>query len=308
MQKPKLHGVDSIQLDGLTDFVGAVTDGLYGAVAFDFKSPHDLLEAKKSWFFFDEEYVCLGADIKSLANLPLATTVNQVLMRSEVIVKQGGSVKKLPRGNRQLKEVEWVYQDRVGYIFPQPSIIHLSNQEEEGRWSDITDQKNISQEIISLEVFKLWFDHGSRPKQQSYEYIVVPGINEEELTESSGNNREIEILANTADVQAVNHNKLGIFQSAFYRAGEIKVSDGLTVGMDSQGMMMLKMKDDRVGELTVSDPSRKLTRVIVTLSGIYDKQGDHFFTVPDRDKGSTLILVYLPKGVYAGKSITLTLD
>ncbi len=51
LQKPKLHGPQDIQKKGLTSFVGAVTDGLYGAVAFDFRSPHDGVEAKKSWFF-----------------------------------------------------------------------------------------------------------------------------------------------------------------------------------------------------------------------------------------------------------------
>ena len=77
-----------IQKDGLTDFVGAVTDGLYGAVAFDFRSPHDMVKAKKSWFFFDDEYVCLGTDINSRPDLPVATTINQVLMRSDVTIMQ----------------------------------------------------------------------------------------------------------------------------------------------------------------------------------------------------------------------------
>ncbi len=53
MQKPKLYGPEDIRKEGLRDFVGAVTDGLYGAVAFDFKSAHDMLAAKKSWFFFE---------------------------------------------------------------------------------------------------------------------------------------------------------------------------------------------------------------------------------------------------------------
>ena len=149
MQKPKLHGADSIQLEGLTDFVGAVTDGMYGAVAFDFISPHDRVEAKKSWFFFDAEYVCLGADINSGRNLPVATAINQVLMRSDVTVVQEGEVKKLARGDRRLSGVKCVYQDRIGYIFPEPTTIHLSNQQESGRWSDITDQKNISKETVS---------------------------------------------------------------------------------------------------------------------------------------------------------------
>jgi len=90
LQKPKLHGPEEIQKKGLTSFVGAVTDGLYGAVAFDFKSPHDGVEAKKSWFFFDDEYICLGTDIRSDVKLPVATTINQALLRGNVLVMQDG--------------------------------------------------------------------------------------------------------------------------------------------------------------------------------------------------------------------------
>ena len=102
MQKTKLHGPDNIQLKGLTEFVGAVTDSLYGAVAFDFKSPHDMVEAKKSWFFFDDEYVCLGTDINCKPDLPVATTINQVLMRSDVTIMQDGVITKFPQGKREL--------------------------------------------------------------------------------------------------------------------------------------------------------------------------------------------------------------
>ncbi len=100
MQKQTLPSPDEIQKEGLTNFVGAVTDGLYGAVAFDFKSPHDMLEAKKSWFFFDEEYVCLGTGIKPKKSLPVVTTINQVLLRSEVSILQDGQKKVLPKGSR----------------------------------------------------------------------------------------------------------------------------------------------------------------------------------------------------------------
>ena len=308
LQKPQLHGPDNIQLDGLTDFVGAVTDGIYGAVAFDFQSPHDDLMARKSWFFFDEEYVCLGTGIKSGSDLPVATTINQVLMQSDVTIVQDGEVRKLPRGNRVLNDVKWVYQDKIGYVFPEPTTIHLSNQEESGRWSDITDQKNISQEIVHADVFKLWFDHGRRPANGTYQYIVVPNISEQKLMETSRNNRHIEILANTPDVQAIKHNKLGQCQLAFYGAGEVEVAKGLKVGMDSQGMAMLKMRDDRIQELTVSDPSRKLSGVKVTVIGVYDVEGDHFITYPNADQNVTVISVDLPQGVYAGKSVTVRLD
>lgn len=308
MQKKKLHGPDSIQLDGLRDFVGAVTDGMYGAVAFDFVSPHDLVRAKKSWFFFDEEYVCIGTNIYSRPNKPVATTVNQVLMRSDVVVLQNGEKKKLPRGDRELKDVKCVYQDKVGYIFPHATTVHVSNQEEGGRWSDITDQKNISTELVKMDVFKLWFDHGKSPDSAAYSYIVVPGVTEEALFESPDDNRGIEILASNSNVHAVLNKKLNICQVAFYGAGEINVAQGLSVGMDSQGMAMLKMRDGEVRELTVSDPSRKLSRVLVTLSGNYSVQADGVTAIGGADANSTALIIELPQGVYRGKSVTVKLN
>lgn len=307
MQKPRLHGPDDIQKDGLRDFVGAVTDGLYGAVAFDFKSPHDMLEAKKAWFFFDDEYVCLGTAIKSDPNLPVATTINQVLMRSEVTIRQQDRIMKMPAGEHKLNEVKWVHQDRIGYIFPEPAEIHLSNQAEYGRWSDITDQKNISEELVSEEVFTLWFDHGRSPDHASYQYIVVPDITEQELTESSQNNRGIEILANTPEIQAVKNRDLGICQLAFYQAGEVEITAGLTVSMASQGMAMLQMEGERIKTLTLGDPSRKLGKIMITLPGIYEPKGKQFIALPDRQVGRTTIIADLPQGVYAGKSITIEL-
>jgi chondroitin AC lyase len=307
LQKAKLHGPDDIQKDGLTSFVGAVTDGLYGAVAFDFKSPHDMTEAKKSWFFFDEEYVCLGTNIKSKPNLPVATTINQVLMHNDVTVMQGGVKQILPKGNRVAEKVKWVHHDKIGYIFPEPTAINISNQAETGRWSDITDQKNISNELVSDAVFKLWFNHGNKPSGASYQYIVVPDVSEQKLMESSVNNRNIEILSNTPDLQAVKHNQLGITQLAFYKAGEVELGKGQKVRMDSQGMAMLKMAGNKVTELTVADPSRQLSRILVTIPSIYTTQAEGFICLPNEKLNNTLVIVDLPQGVYLGKSVVVKL-
>ncbi len=307
MQKPELYGPKEIRKDGLTDFVGAVTDGLYGAVAFDFISPHDLLEAKKSWFFFDDEYVCLGTAIKSRPDMPVVTTINQALMRSDVTVMHDGEIKVLAKGDRKLDKVKWVYHDEIGYILPEPANIRISNQVEKGRWSDITDEKNVSKRLVSKEVFMLGFNHGNRPDNASYQYIVVPKVSEEELTKTSSDNRGIEILSNTSDLQAVKSNKLGIIQLAFYKAGELELSKGHKVKMDSQGMAMLKLRENRIEELSVADPSRKLSRIMITVPDIYHVAGDNFRVFPDDKQNNTLIEIDLPQGVYSGKSVTIKL-
>ncbi len=305
LQKPQLPGPNEIQKAGLTDFVGAVTDGLYGAVAFDFKSPHDRVEAKKSWFFFDEEYVCLGTDINATTNLPVVTTLNQALMRSDVHIGQGGAPKLVSKGSQTLENVKWVHHDNVGYLFPQPTTVNLSNQTETGRWSDITDQKNISQEVIREAVFALWLNHGNKPSGASYQYIVVPNVSEQRLNETAPANRAVEILATTSDLQAVKHNQLGITQLAFYKAGTVAIEKGVNVGLDSQGMAMLTMQGGRLRALTLADPSRKLSRMVFTVTGIYPANGVNYRTLVDERQNSTLFIVDLPQGVYLGKSVHL---
>ena len=307
MQKPELYGPSEIQKDGLTDFVGAVTDGMYGAVAFDFRSPHDMTRAKKSWFFFDEEYACLGADVTSRPDLPVATTINQVFLRSEVTISQDNQLKILPEGNRKLDNVKWLHQDKVGYIFPEPATVMLSNQTEQGRWSDITDQKNISDELVSERVFMLWFDHGNRPSGATYEYIVVPDVDVQDMKETSLENRSIKILSNTPEIQAVKSNKQNICQLAFYSAGEVEIAEGLNFGMESQGMAMLKLQGNRIQELSVADPSRKLGSVFVSVSGIYNVSGDGFVALADNNRNKTYFVIELPQGVYLGKSVTIEL-
>ncbi|MCE2849170.1 MAG: polysaccharide lyase beta-sandwich domain-containing protein [Chitinophagaceae bacterium] len=305
LQKPKLHGPEDIQKKGLTRFVGAVNDDLYGAVAFDFKSPHDMVEAKKSWFFFDEEYVCLGTDIRSESKLSVATTINQVLLKGDVAIMQDGNKSVLPSGNRVAEKVKWIYHDRIGYIFPEPTKINVSNQNETGTWASITDQKNISKEPVNEQVFKLWFDHGGRPTKAGYQYIVVPDVDQNKLMETSQNNRSIKILSNTDSVQAVLHGKLNMLQAAFYQAAELKVTPTFSLKMDSQGMAMVKMDGSRIKTISVADPSRQLSRMSITVSGIYAVKKEGLVCLPNNQLQQTILLINLPQGVYAGKSVNL---
>ncbi len=72
-------------------------------------------------------------------------------------------------------------------------------------------------------------------------------------------------------------------------------------------MAMLKMQGNRIEELTVSDPSRKLSRMIITVPDLYNVNGDNFVAFPNNNQNKTFIVVDLPQGVFAGKSVSIKL-
>jgi chondroitin AC lyase len=235
----------------------------------------------------------------------VATTINQVLLKGDVAIMQDGNKSVLSSGNRVAEKVKWVHHDRIGYIFPESAKVNVSNQTESGTWASITDQKNISKELVTEPVFKLWFDHGARPTKAGYQYIVVPDVDQAKLMETSQNNRSIKILSNTDTVQAVFHGKLNMVQAAFYQAAALKVSPTFSLKMDSQGMAMVKMDGNRIKAISVADPSRQLRRMSITVSGIYAVKKEGLVCMPNNKLQQTILLIDLPQGVYAGKSVNL---
>jgi len=304
LQKPAMPSPDEIQKHGLTDFVGAVTDGMYGAVGYDFKSPHDPVSARKAWFFFDKEYVCLGAGITNRFSLPVVTTINQCLLKGDVTVNSDKMTFMIKKGERLIENVNWIFHDGVGYLFPKPSKINVSNQTQTGSWWDINKQTDTPKETVNLDIFKLWIDHGKQLVGTDYEYIVVPATTVEKLAESS---QQIEILANTPEIQAVKHSGLKICQAVFYKSGEIQVSEKLKLVCDNPGIVMIKMNGDKLSGISVADPNRELGRFHLSLSLKLETGGDNFKAVWNEKDGLTNISVDLPKDVYAGSSVTIKL-
>jgi len=232
----------------LGSFAGGVSDGMYGASAMklDIESGTSI-HATKAWFFFDDEFVALGAGISSKARTAVNTTVNQSLLRGNVVV-DGSNV---PAEKQRLSDVSWVLHDGVGYIFPDKSSIVLSAGPRSGSWSTINalEAKN----PVTKDLFAIWLDHGVTPADGSYQYIVVPGTDAKTLAHYAKYN-PIRILANSADVQAVRHENAGISEIVFYSSGQLQLRKGLIIRVDQPCLLLLIEKDDAV-KLVLSAPS-----------------------------------------------------
>jgi len=306
VQTPTLPHWNEIAKKGITEFTGAVTDDKYAAVAFDFKSVHDPLKARKAWFFFDHEYVCLGAAINSQSIYPVVTTMNQCLLNKEVMVKAESKIKSLDKGTHEIHNTSWVLHDGVAYLFPLPVNVHIKNDSATGSWRKINHQDWATEEPVQKEVFSLWIDHGKKPTNGKYEYLVVPNMKSSTIDDYFKHSA-ILILANTADIQAVQHKELEITQIVFYKEGSIKLPSGLTITAGSPCMVMIKTKGKTVDKIAVSDPARKLKSLDLTLNAPFPSEGAHWKTQWDKANNTSVIHIDLPTEGYAGKTLVLGL-
>ena len=139
-------------------------------------------------------------------------------------------------------------------------------------------------------------------KDVTYQYFVFPSVAIEDVETDRG----IDIIANNRYLQAVRHSKLDIAQIVFYQAGEIVISEDLKISIDSPGVIMLKIKGSTITELAVSDPSRKLGKLHLTLSGkIETNRGHNWSAIYNSNTNTSDVTIDLPLGVYAGKSVVI---
>ncbi len=305
VQKKKLPHHRDIKKLGLTDFVGAATDGNYGVVGFDFKSIHDPLVARKSWFFFDDQYVCLGSGISTKSKNEVNTTINQCLLNGAVNISSKGKSRKLDNGSQVYHDVDWIHHDNVAYFLPVSGDIELHNDFSEGSWWRINKQIDSPKDQISKEVFKLWIDHGVSPNNESYEYIVRPNTNLDELEKGKVTN-PIDIISNTPYLQAVQNKEVNLIQAVFYRAGQLEIIDELTIQASAPCILMLQLNQkDQVEKITVSDPNRELSILVLNLSKKFEVSSKNYRSDWIADHGYTRVIVNLPTQGYSGKSVVI---
>jgi chondroitin AC lyase len=269
---------------GQTSFVGGVSNGRLGVAAMDLK--RGKLTAKKAWFCFEDRVVCLGAGINCDSDNDVVTCVNQCLTTNSSDVQQGDN---------------WVWHRNVGYVFPAGAKFVLSTGEQSGKWSDLGP---VQSPLIKKPVFKLTLDHGTRPRDGTYQCVVLPYGRADE-TRAAAQASPIEVFSNTTTLQAVRDGEhaMGI---VFRQAGEARGGGGggggggWNVAVDRPCLVLLEQRDDGL-HVSVSNPESQPATVNVTIDRAVHGDGA---TV---DGNGTRIQFDLPGGLIAGSTVTKVL-
>lgn len=166
-------------IDSPVKFAGAVADSIYGAVAFDFISSRGDLRARKGYFFFDDEYVCLGSAINGVSPYDIATTVEQCLS---------------PDGEFQEESGWFSHAGNSYHIIQGEALADMGRRK--GRWSNCVENAEHADIETEGTVFTLYINHGVSPKNASYAYAVCPGA-------TANKAHSFEIIANDSKIQSV---------------------------------------------------------------------------------------------------------
>lgn len=286
VQRAELMHWKEIPKTPKTSFAGAVSDGTYGAVSMQFESQHDALEARKSWFFFRDGYLCLGAGIRSGEGLTVATTINQCLLDGKVTVGNDSRSRIAENKSSSFDDVSWVHHGKVFYLFPDKPTLRLHQGTAEGSWRSITHQDWATNETVSRNVFKLWFEDRS-PKDGRYSYIVLP-VMESEKQPDKAPSSSIVILKNEAFLQAAMDTGIGVGQAVFHQRGKLAVPS-LTLEADKPCMVMWRATaNGNIQSLFVSDPYRKAEKINIKVNG---RTVSANMPVGDKAGGSVMIVL-----------------
>lgn len=227
------------------DRVGGVTlNKRYSVAAMDLVGQVSDLNAKKAWFCFDNEIVCLGAGINLSADRTVETIVEN--RKSKLAVTINGE----PRENRKgvavsHNDVQYMHLEGTGgYYFPQPTALKS--------W-------------ISYDGYTMvYFDHGKAPKNASYAYSLLPGMTSEQTT-AYAQSCPISIIQNDTIAQAVWHKNDSIAELFFWQAGSV-----MGVTTSTSAAVLYKEHEDTLF-IALSEPTQKLDRIEISLNGMFEQ-------------------------------------
>lgn len=249
-------------------FAGGASDGKFGACGMILDRRN--LKAHKSWFYFNNEFVCLGSGISmSNGTGPVYTTLNQCNIDGDIRWYDGKNINKLT-SDVKTESMKWLLHGKTGYIdLSQKSAFHITS----------------GKSIMALNI-----NHGVNPSGASYAYVVKPAVSSEKELKKYAESvtSTVKVVSNTEKTQSVYNSEDRIWSIVFYEKGMISY-DGMKVETDTPCVVVWNIKNNT---LSVANP--------------YCEQKEiKNITLKVENNGNANSVVFdLPQAEESGKSVT----
>lgn len=220
---------------GMTSYAGFAVNGDFSVAANIVCNNNNEylsdLTAKKSWFVFDDEVVCLGAGISNSSinnkpNLEKPQTIETIIENifygenNSIILSaddpQNPDNSLTPNSSSSLLTNNALFFSKYGGIY----VPTHKNDALNARLNKTSGGNFI----------ELWFDHGVTPKNATYEYAILPGASISEFfeyTEAVGYN----VISNNDALQAVVDVSSGASGFTFWKATTVAENNSAFSGV-----------------------------------------------------------------------------
>lgn len=274
---------------------GSFIENRYGISGMWFADEKSTLEAKKSWFMVGDEIAALGAGIHCIDPYNVETIIEHRKINGRPQIMETGK-KILETQNATFENqneykasrVSWVHYASttpgtdIGYYFPEnqeksgspenlqnpktlgklensrnPEII-IRKETRTGSWRDFS--KYGDPRPVTRDYFSMQFDHGKYPKNATYAYVLLPGLAANQVKDYAAD-PNLEIISNTAVVQAVYHKKEGVTGINFWEAAALP-SVGISVDAPASVIFRETKETFMIG---ISDPTQQQKLITVAL-------------------------------------------
>ena len=246
---------------------GVEISDLYGASGMELEGIRTTLNAKKSWFAFDDEIVALGSDINSQDGRTIETIVDNRRLNSssgQILTVNGETQSTTIGWNAQLNGVTNIHLEGradgagIGYVFPEANTtIHALHEERSGTWNAISSQATDTA-VYSNPFLNLWFDHGQNPVGAQYAYIMLPERSVNEVSQYASE-PDVTILEKSEYVHAVRENNLNITAALFW--DDVKRTVDQLITVDKKAAIAVRESGGKL-EVNVSDPTHENRGII----------------------------------------------
>lgn len=245
---------------GQSSFAGGVSNGDCGIAAYAYTDNEFSISARanKSYFMLGDCIVCLGSEIEAESEGEMRTTLNQCLSNGEIcLINKDGSITEFTDEEQPLTaDIAGVYHSNIAYLFLDDNKKVLKSKEQSGKWTDINTSSD-SDEPVTKKVFTLYENHGERPNDEGYSYIILPGISSKDEA-ASFNMESIEILSSANGIHAVKASD-GKIYAVFFKAGTFNIGDEKITANKPCAIII---DGDKI---YASNPDQKIKKATVTI-------------------------------------------
>ena len=233
------------------------------------------ISAYKSYFVFGDQLIFLGTGITNDGSDPKVATVETIVDNRKI--KADGSNTLIVDGNAYLNAngeevlsnpgyawLEGNADDAIGYVFLDSADVLIKKETRTGTWNDVnklakfTEYTERTNNFLSLAV-----QHGQKPTDSQYAYIVLPQASQEE-TASYRADEHIAIIKQEGGIHALKDLASGQIAMNFFTAG---TAGDVTVDKPS-AVILDKADNGETLRLAVSDPTRSLSEITITIDNV----------------------------------------